>query len=175
MEVGMPMFLIGAKAEAPDKGAEYLKLELTAELALEILAGRSSPFYAELYGQGRINANFSAEFEISAGVSYTAIGGESRDPLIVRERLQKEIALLAIKGPDEAMFSRTKKAAAGRKLRELNSFDSICYNTARGYFRGYDYFETSQVLSEITPNDVKEFLSKYLAPERLALSVINPK
>ena len=49
MEVSTPLFQLGYKGDAPQKGEAGQRQELVAELALEALLGSSSPLYAKLY------------------------------------------------------------------------------------------------------------------------------
>ncbi len=175
MEVSSPIFLMGSKAEPIKSGEANLRQELTASLALEILAGRSSPFYKRLYDKGLINSGFSAAYEYTAGVAYTLAGGESSDPEKVFEEFKQEIGRLIQNGPDKAHFDRQKKAMLGRQISSLNSFESICLNLARGYFRDYDAFEAPNLLSEITAQDVTDYLRRYMSPDNLALCAIRPK
>ncbi len=175
MEVGIPIFLIGSKAAPAKDGRDYLQQELTGSLALEILAGHSSPLYLKLYGGGLINSGFSAAYEAAAGAAYIIAGGESAEPDKVFEAFKNEAKLLAEKGPEPALFDRLKKAMTGRQIRALNSFDSICYNYAKGCFRGYDAFEAPDILNGITREDVMSFIRQNLEPERMALSVVKPR
>jgi predicted Zn-dependent peptidase len=174
MEVSSPIFLIGSKAAPVKDGPDYLKQELTGSLALDILAGHSSPLYLKLYKEGLINGGFSAAYEASAGAAYIIAGGESSDPDKVFEAYKNEAKLLAEKGPDLLLFNRLKKAMTGRQLRSLNSFDNICYNYARGYFHGFDAYEAPAVLNKISPEDVTAFIRSSMAQERMAISVIKP-
>jgi predicted Zn-dependent peptidase len=175
MEVSIPIFLVGCKASPAKDGNEYIKQELVGSLALEMLAGRSSPLFLRLYKEGLINNSFSAAYEAAAGAAYSMLGGESLNPEAVLAELKKESVLMADKGPDETFFRRVKKAALGRHIRSLNSFDSICYNYAKGYFRGYDAFEAPEMLANITVADIRDFIKNNLAPDRMAISIINPR
>jgi predicted Zn-dependent peptidase len=175
MEVSIPIFLIGSKAAPVKNGRDYLKQELTGSLALDILAGHSSPLYLKLYKEGLINSGFSAAYEASAGACYIMAGGESSDPDKVFEAFKTEAGRLADSGPDQALFDRLKKAMTGRHIRSLNSFDSICYNYARGCFRGYDAYEAPELLNGLTREDVTSFIRTNLTPERLAISVVRPR
>jgi predicted Zn-dependent peptidase len=175
MEVGIPIFLLGAKAAPAKDGRDYLKQELTGSLALDILAGHSSPLYLKLYGEGLINSGFSAAYEAAAGACYIMAGGESADPDKVFEAFKNEAELLADRGPENALFERLKKAMTGRQIRALNSFDSICYNYAKGCFRGYDAYEAPDILKGITRADVVSFIRHNLASERMALSVVKTR
>jgi predicted Zn-dependent peptidase len=175
MEVASPLFNMGSKTAPVKKGDGCLRQELTASLSLEILAGRSSPFYRRLYDMGLINSGFSAAYEYSAGVAYTMAGGESSDPERVFGLYKEEIGRLIAEGPDEAHFERQKKAMLGRQIAALNAFDSISLNLSRGYFRGYDAFEAPKLLGGLTPADVTSFLKLYMAPENMSLYVVRPK
>ncbi|MDR2357270.1 MAG: insulinase family protein [Oscillospiraceae bacterium] len=175
MEVSQPIFLIGAQADGDRSGRGLLRLELTGSLALALLAGRSSPLYMRLYEAGLIDSDFSAAFESSSGVAYSVAGGSSRDPSAVLEEFKKAAAELGASGPDPELFARVKKALTGSLLRALNSFDRICYNCARGYFRGFDAFESSDILESITADDVSGFARANLSPDDMAISTITPK
>ena len=175
MEVSLPIFLAGCKAQPAPKGRENLRLELVSGLALEILVGHSSPLFFRLYGQGLVNSDFSASFDSAADAAYSMFGGECRDPERVFDEVKKEIARLSENGPDTALFGRIKKAALGRMIRSLNSFDAICNNCISGYFKGYDAFDAPEILSSITENDVAAFMRVNLSPDNMAISVITPK
>lgn len=175
MAVSIPIFLLGAKAIAVNSGRECIKQELVASLALEILAGHSSPLYLSLYNDGLINNSFSAAYEYSAGAAYSMAGGESMDPDKVFEKFKAELENFVMNGPNPALFERLKKAMLGRHIRSLNSFDNICYNQAKGYFRQYDAYDAPEIIRAITPEDVTNFVCSSLSPSNLALSVIKPK
>ncbi len=175
MEVSIPIFLMGCKAIPPVKDIDFLRQELIGTLAMDILAGRSSPLFLKMYEEGLINNNFSAAYEYAAGAACTIAGGESANPDRVFELYKQAAGDLAAKGPDPELFNRLKKAMQGRQLRSLNSFETICYNTARGYFRGYDAFQAPEVLAAVTREDITAFARDNLRSGDMALSVILPK
>lgn len=172
MEVGLPMFIIGAKVMPEKRGEAVLKQGIIAELALEYLSGTSSPLYARLYADGTINGEFSPEFEAVAGAAFTMIGGESKNPEKVKTELKKEIQRVLAEGIDEDLFRRLKKAEIGAELRGLNSFDNLCYNMARGSFFGYDAMQTVDMTISVTSDDILEFIRENLRPEHFAMSVV---
>ncbi|MDR2665343.1 MAG: insulinase family protein [Oscillospiraceae bacterium] len=175
MEVSRPIFMIGASADAARTGDGFLRRDIVGSLTLRLLAGRSSPFYMRMYESGLIDSDFSTAFESAAGVAHSVAGGSSDDPDAVLGELGKEAASLAERGPDGDMFERMKKAATGRLLRALNSFDSVCYNHVSGYFRGYDSFESADVIASVTKEDIADFARANLAPENMAISVVKPR
>ena len=175
MAVGMPMFLMGARCGGAVRGQELLKEQLTANLAMSLMMAKGADLYMDLYHAGMINDTFSYAFETGAGTSYLLFGGESEKSDVVCARILEKAADIAEHGPDGALLARRKKAMIGDKLRELNVFDTVCYNILDGYFHGYDSMGELKVLSGITEGDVKSFLRENFQPEKMALSIVNVK
>ena len=174
MEVSQPIFLAGCKSAPHPRGREGLRMELISALALDILAGHSSPLYIGLYGEGLVCGDFSASFDSAAGTAYSMFGGESNDPERVYDELRQEITKLSKEGPDAGHFERIKKSAIGSQIRSLNSLESICVSIACGSFRGYDAFEAAELLASVTIDDITAFYRECLIPDNMAISIITP-
>ena len=174
MAVSRPIFNMGVKASPFKSGDDVLMQELTGTLALEILAGHSSPFYKRLYDEGLINSSFAAAYEYTAGIAYTLAGGESNEPEKVFEQFREETARIIKNGPDEKLFERQKKAMLGRQISSFNSFENISLNLARGHFRNYDAFLATAMLSNITLQDVCEYFKSNMSPDNMALYTVRP-
>ena len=175
MEVSQPIFLAGCKSAPAPRGPLFQRLDIISALALDILAGHSSPLYIRLYGEGLVYGDFSASFDSAANAAYTVFGGESSDPERVFDELNRELLKLADSGPEPEFFARIKKAAIGSHIRSLNSLESICVSLAGGYFREYDAFEASDMLESITKDDITAFYRDHLSPENMAISIVTPK
>jgi predicted Zn-dependent peptidase len=175
MEVSQPMFLAGCSAVCVPEGLPYLRREVTAALALEILAGRSSPLYLRLYDEGLISSDFGAAFESAAGVGYCVVGGQSREPDAVFEAFKSEVNRALDEGLDGELFERVKRASFGHRMRELNSFDGLCHSYASGHFRGYDALRAFDVLLELTQGDVLDFIRENIRTSDMAISCVLPK
>jgi len=86
LAVAMPMFQMGFKDnDFNSKGIECLKREVAVKLILEMIMGRSSSLYNELYNEGLINNTFDFDYTIEENYAYSAFGGESKDPLMVKK------------------------------------------------------------------------------------------
>ena len=175
MEVSQPIFLAGCKSAPAPRGRDSLRMELVSALALDILAGHSSPLYIRLYGEGLVCSDFSASYESAAGTAYSMFGGESKDPDRVFGEIKAEIAKLSEEGPEEEYFERIKKSAIGSHIRSLNSLESICVGIASGSFRGYETFEAAELLASLTMGDITGFFRECLIPANMAISIITPR
>ena len=175
MEVSAPQFLIGAKLPQSQGGVDSMRERITATLALRMLCGSSSPFYARLYAEGLLNPNFDYEVDLSADTVTVIVGGESRDPDKVLEEFSKEVKLISDKGFDPEFFTRSKRASLGARLRGLEDFENVCVSLASGVFEGYCALDSFDILESVGIEDCRRFVAEYLLPERLALSIIEPK
>lgn len=174
MAVGLPLFMAGCKLKAQKGGEEYLRQDLLANLASQVLMGRTAPLYIRLYTQGLINQNFYAGYEAAAGAATFIFGGESADPRKVFDEVLAETERMAKEGIDPKLFDTTKKMFYGTFIRGLNSFSNLCHTRAVAHFRGYDVYRISEILLEFTADDVAAFIRDQLKKERFALNAIFP-
>ena len=175
MEVAMPMFQLGFKCEPTDRGQEAIRTEVIGELAAEALFGESSPLYLKLYEEGLIDSSFGGGFETIEGMAMLTASGDSYQSEAVRDAILKEAAVLVKQGLPQADFLRMKRSALGRRIRALDSFDSICFRICAYHFSGFDYFRFPSVYQSVEISDIQEFIQRVVTPERMCLCVINPK
>ena len=174
MEVSTPIFQLGFKADPAPAGEERLRRQLMGELACEALLGNSSPLYASLYEKGLINANFAYGFEIYPGCALMAAGGESRDPVQVRDAVLAEGERIAREGIDGALFARLKKGLYGARVRAMNSFENVCIELAQAHFTGVEYFRFPEVFDQIQKSDVEDCIRRWVTGARCGLAVVRP-
>lgn len=174
MEIAMPSFLIGFKCEPIAKGEEGIRQEVLRDLAAEALFGESSRLYLELYEQGLIDNSFGGGFETVDGCALLTCGGDSRDPQAVKAALLSHARRLELEGIPQDEFLRMKRSAMGRRIRNLDSFDSTCFRMCAYHFDEFDYFLFPQIYEQITAQEALDFLKQTIREERCTLSVIYP-
>ena len=175
MEISMPTFAVGFKCSPAASGIESMRQEFIGDLASEVLMGESSELYQRLYEDGLIDADFSCGYESVPQAAMLTAGGDSRDPEAVCRAILEQAQKLQQAGVDEALFERLKKSSLGRRLRDLDSFESICYRQCAYYFEGCDYFAFPEIYESIQVSDVLAFLKTAINPEQMAISLIYPK
>ena len=175
MEIAMPTFAVGFKCAPPASGYEAMRREFIGDLAAEVLVGEASELYQKLYEQGLIDADFSCGYESVPQAAMLTAGGDSRDPDAVCAAILERAGEIVSGGVDEKLFARLKKSGLGRRLRDLDSFESICYRQCAYYFEGCEYFTFPEVYETIEAQDVADFLRQTVLPEQMAVSVIHPK
>ena len=174
MEVSMPGFTVAFRCDTPKTGADILRQELVGDLAAELLVGESTAFYTKLYEDGLIDCDFSAGYEGVKTLGMLSIGGDSNEPERVVDAILKEAERLGREGADEALFQRLKRSAFGRRVRELDSFENICYRMCQSTFEGAFYYDFPDLYRSITLDETVRMIRDTVVPQRAALSLIYP-
>ena len=175
MEVAMPMFHLGFKCQPLPDGAEGVRMEIIGDLAAEALFGESSPLYLKLYEQGIIDGSFGGGFETVEGMAMLACTGDSEDPKAVQQAILEQAKILAETGIEETDFLRMKRSALGRRIRNIDSFDSTCFRICAYHFSKFDYFQIPDIYEQVTREDIRQFIQTVIDPDRMCMAIINPK
>ena len=171
----MPTFQLGFKCEPLGRGEEAAKQEILADLAAEALFGESSSLYLRMYEDGLIDSAFGGGFETIEGMAILTASGDSDQPEAVRDAILQEARRLCREGIPPEDLLRMKRSALGRRIRELDSFDSTCFRLCAYYLSGFDYFEFPKLYQQIEVSHIQEFLNRVVTAQRCSLTVIYPK
>ena len=172
MDVAMPMFQLGFPCECPGRGEEAIVQEIVGDLAAEALFGESSELYLRLYEEGIIDSSFGGGFETVEGVAMLTCSGDSNRPEAVREAVLEQAKKLSRECVSREELSRMKRSALGRRIRDLDSFDSTCFRVCAYHFDEYDYFRFPGLYPQVTAEQIRQFIARVVTPERCCLSVI---
>lgn len=174
LPVSLPKCLLGFK-EANIRPSAILPLrqEVATKMMLEALLGPSSALYQQLYDEGLISDGFGQEFNVGVGYAFSVIGGETRSPEELVQRLRQEIGKAASSGIDPGVFERTRRKRIGSYLRMLNSPEAIANEFTRYKFRDGDLFALLGLYEQISLEEANERLRTHLNWEQLAVSVVS--
>lgn len=176
MEVALPKLLLGFKeVGVPGHGEPYVLRELASEMALEILFGRGSDTYRELYESQLILDDFSASYGAGAGIGYALLGGDTPRPHELRDRLLASASRLRREGLHDADFEREKRKFMGGFIRSFNSLEYLASNYTYYRFHGFDLFSVIDLLHRIEREEVEARIAELLDPDRGASVVVEPR
>ena len=69
---------------------------------------------------------------------------------------------------------RMKRSALGRRIRQLDSFDTTCFRVCAYHLSDFDYFRFPEICRGIEKEAIGAFIARVVTPERACLSVIRP-
>ncbi|MCZ8512304.1 pitrilysin family protein [Paenibacillus filicis] len=173
LSVSLPKCLFGCKEPGqPLSGRDMLKRELGMKVLLDLLLSPSSAIYQKLYDEQLISDNFGSEYNIAEQYAFSVIGGDTKDPEKLLERVKEEIDQMKVKGIDRTDFDRSKKKKIGAFLRLLNSPEAIANEFTKYRFKGIELFDILPVYENLTINDVSALLKDHFDWSRLAASIV---
>jgi predicted Zn-dependent peptidase len=173
LSLSLPKCFFGLK-EASNQldGNDLLRRELSTKLMLDILLSPSSAIYQALYDENLITDNFGHEYNSSPGYAFSVIGGDTKSPEALVERVRAEINKVMDKGIDADHFERSRKKKIGNFLRMLNSSEAIADEFAKYAFRNTNLFEILPIYESITLEEVNGRMRDHFDWEQLAISII---
>jgi len=176
MDVAMPKLILGFKEiGVPTTGREFVQREFVSQMALDILFGRSSDAYSELYERQIIRDDFWSYYNCGAEIGYAMIGGDTPDAEALENELLERIDRLRGQPLDDDDFEREKRRFIGGFIRGFNSLEYIANNYTGYLFHEFELFDTIDVLGEITRELVEERVAAMLDPARCASFVVAPR
>lgn len=173
LPVSLPKCLFGIKEMAPGvKGRELLVQELTTKLVLDYLFSSSSDLYQQLYDEGLISDSFGYEYNSTAEYAFSMVGGDTRDPGKLLDRIKEEVNKVIEKGLNEKIFERTRKKKIGNFLRMLNSPEAIANEFTKYRMKQIDLFDFLEVYKQISLQQATQRLREHFNWDQMAISIV---
>lgn len=175
LSVSQPMFRVGFKDNQPYMtGDDLLKKEITTEIILEAIFGKSSDFYLDLYEKGLIDSTFGTEADIEHDYGFSLIGGESSDPQRVYSEIKDVLDKHIKHGIDEQAVERAKKVLISGNIRLFNNVENMGNSFIRRLKNNQNPLNYKKITEEITTDDINIRLAEHFNTSNCVLSVVKP-
>lgn len=175
MSVARPLCYIGFKDVDLKSGDELLHRQLTTSLTLQLLFGKTSALYNQLYETGLIDTTFNAYYTAEETFAHAILGGATPDPAKLEAVVAAGLREARENGVTEKEFERQKRKSIGGFLYAFNSLEFIANNFVSTHFRGSSLFSYLDILQGLSKEDVERCLQEQLAGERMAVSIVWPQ
>lgn len=175
MEVSMPIFVIGIKDVIDNKNctsSSIVKKHIAIEILLNMLIGKSSKLYKELYEAELITGEPYLDYEFSKQYAHVSITGQSNDPKKVLEKFEAEIKQMKENDIDSAHFQRVKNMIYGNYVKEYDDVAEICRMFVGDYMKGINSFEYIEEYEQVTPEYTKQVLEEVFKEDKTVLSIV---
>ena len=175
LSVSVPSFMFGYKdTTCGAKGKELLKKIIELSILAEMIFGKTGNLHTKLYNEGHILGDMEMEVNCERNYGFTAVSGESNDPIKVREIILDEIRKLKETGISKEEAMRTKKALHGSYIKMFNSVSGISHSFMSNIFKGILPFDFFDVIETVTYEDLVKRFNEYFDEEKTVLSVVEP-
>ena len=175
MEVSMPIFVIGIKDVIDNKNctsSSIVKKHIAIEILLNMLIGKSSKLYKELYEAELITGEPYLDYEFSKQYAHVSITGQSNDPKKVLEKFEAEIKQMKENDIDLEHFQRVKNMIYGNYVKEYDDVAEICRMFVGDYMKGINSFEYIEEYEQVTPEYTKQVIEEVFKEDKTVLSIV---
>ena len=180
MDVSKPLFSIGIKDVdiSPDPD-ERMRKSAAMDILCDMLFGRSSSFYTELYEKGLISQSLNPWHEHNKSFSMMVISGDSSDPEAVFDYFRNYVHEKAEKGIDELFlkdFERCRRVMYADLIKSFDSTEEIANSLLISFaFDDSEIFSFVDTVRNIKADYVYEIAKKLFFDDAYTLSVIYPR
>ncbi len=176
MDVQKPKAYVSFKArEVSLQGMAMMKHELAIELALDLMYGRSSDFYEEIYQKGWIDESYSYDFSLEEGFGFAMVGSDTAHPVELQEGVKRVMNDAAKELPfTQEDLDRVKRRKIGFTLRALNSLEFIANQFTRYKFNDMNLFDIVPVIEQLTIADVERAMTSITGESQQSTFTIEP-
>ncbi len=173
MEVSTPMFMIGFK-DTQNQKENSIQKHIAIEILLEMLTGKSSDLYQELYEKGLLLSNPDVDYEFTSQYAHALISGISKDPEQVKQKIDEKIQEMQEKGIEEQHFNRIKKKIYGDYVVEYNSVADVARMFLSDSMKGLNTFDYIEEFDTVTKEYTQNILQEIFQKENEVISIIEP-
>ena len=142
------------------------------EILLNLIFGRSSKLYQELYKDGIIYGEPSLDYEFGKDYAHVLITGMSTTPREMYKIFKESIRKLKNSGINKEDFERLKKMIYGNYVREYNDVQDIARMFLADYFKGIYSFDYLEEIEGINVEYLNQLLEEVFKEDKMVLSIV---
>lgn len=167
MDVNVPLFSIGIKIN--EKNLDIEKYNLISEIMLEMLIGKTSKAYQDLYKNGNIISELEYDIRIDNHYSHIMIQSESRN---YEETIEKIIVALKKNELQPDDFNRIKKKLYGGFIMQTSDSIGFAKYVTRKRVEKLGVFEYFNLINQIKLEDIVEFRKMIIREDNIVQSIV---
>ena len=152
-----------------------VKKHIAIEILLNMIIGKSSEGYKELYEKGILIAEPDMDYEFSDEYAHVVISGQSNDPEKVKEKIEEKINSFKEKGLTDEHFNRIRKKVYGDYVVEYNSVGDIARMFLSDKMKGINSFDYIEKYNDVTKEYAETILKNVFKKENMVMSVVKSK
>lgn len=173
LSVSAPLFHIGFK-EHPVSSEEELPTQLAYTILHELLVGKSSTLYQQMYEEKLINTAFDKYVFIGRGFLSSIFSGESAYADEIADRILAEVQRMRENGIEEDAFERARRALYGQAVMMFSEVDQVAGALLSAHFSNRSLYDTLSILSSMKKETLEQILDSAFSKERMSISMVVP-
>ena len=173
MEVSIPMFMIGYK-DIENSKENRIQKHIAIEILLNMIIGKSSSLYQELYEKGILLSQPDLSYEFTDQYAHILLSGFTKEPQLVKQKIDETVTKMKEKGLEVEHFERIKKKVYGDYVVEYNSVAETARMFLADNMKQINSFDYIEDFESVTKQYTEEILKDIFKEENEILSVVAP-
>ncbi len=151
---------VGLKMKEISGVKNQIKTEWALRCAFEAHFTSLNENYQVWLDQEIINDFFGYEIDFSKGYGFSMFYNETNNTQVFYDFLFKQLQILKSEGIKESILTQLKKRYYGQAIIGLNHLEDTSISFIRSHFDGINFFESLEIINELTLSDVLEALDR---------------
>ena len=173
LDVSNPIYTIGIKdCVEYNKENKIVKKHIAIEILLNIIFGKSSKLFQDLYKDSNIYIEPSLEYEFGREYAHILITGISNNPRKVYKQFKNTVKEIKENGINKEEFERIKRMLYGNYVREYNDVQDIARMFLSDYFKGICSFDYLEEIDAIDVEFLNQLLKDVFKEEKMVISIV---
>ncbi len=173
MEVSLPMFMIGYK-DIENSQENRIQKHIAIEILLNMIIGKSSDLYQELYEKGILLSQPDLDYEFADQYAHICISGFTKEPRLVKGKIDQVVKKMQENGLDQEHFERIKKKIYGDYVVEYNSTSETARMFLADNMKQINSFDYIEEFETVTKDYTQIVLNNIFREENEVLSIVEP-
>lgn len=177
MEVSTPIFAIGYKdtEDLKENRQQIVRKHIAIEILLNMIIGKSSELYKELYESGELLSQPDFDYEFSDEYAHILISGQSKNPQKIQDKIKETVEKYKSEGLDIEHFERIKKKIYGDYVVEYNNVADIARMFLADKMKQINSFDYIEEYNSVTKEYTEDVLKNVFKTDNMIMSVIKCK
>lgn len=159
MDVQQSRFGLAFKLAGIVDDRERYTLDLALRILMESYFSNTNTYVQKWLDQRLINDSFVYDSEFGRDYGYIMLVSETDEPDRLKEEFLMVCREMIDKGIAPELLSSIKKRLYGSHIRLMNRFEDYAIAYGRAYYGGVNFFETLDILKNISQEDIERALS----------------
>ena len=173
MEVSIPMFMIGYK-DIENSKENRIQKHIAIEILLNMIIGKSSNLYQELYEKGILLSQPDLDYEFTDQYAHILLSGFTKEPQLVKQKIDEAVRKMQEEGLQEEHFNRIKKKIYGDYVVEYNSVAETARMFLADNMKKMNSFDYIEDFDSVTKQYTQEVLKDIFKEENEVISIVKP-
>lgn len=173
MEVSTPIFMMGYK-DYENLKEDRVKKHIAIEILLNMMVGKSSKTYQELYTDGLLLAQPDMDYEFNDQYAHILISGTSKNPQKIMEKMTQTVNKMLQNGIEKEHFERMRRKVYGDYVVEYNNVGNIARMFLADTMKKVQSFDYIEKFETVTKEYTEQILKEVFQEENKILSIIEP-